>query len=108
MLSFDETWMNPAVLQARVPNTSRVEKRRAKGQRTPVHTKGLSRSAVVKVRINKDVYEIRVKGTRDLVGIVRKSVQRGVGYGYKLNGDHKAHNGFPTQEAAILRMLTKV
>jgi len=107
----------------RVPETSRVHKNRAKG--AVVHTqkcqqsgrkacecragrKGLSRSAVVVVRLDPRTYEVRVKGTRALVGMIR--AVKGAGgkaYSYQIPGD-KAHKGFGSQRAAVLRMLEKV
>lgn len=93
----------------RTPETSRVHKSRAKGTK-PVKAvrKGLARSAVAVVRIDPRTYEVRVKGTRALVGMVR--MVQGAGgkaYSYQIPGD-KAHKGFASQRAAVERMLLKV
>lgn len=90
------------------PGSSRVDRTRAKGGRTAT-TKGLARAAVVKERINPSTYLIVVKGTRQIVGrVIKQGKNRTSGYGYHLHGDVRTHNGFPSQEAAITRMLTKV
>jgi hypothetical protein len=69
----------------------------------------LARSAVVVVRLNKDRYEVRVKGTRALIGWLCKSTNRCTSYGYCVAGNEQDWQyGFPTQGAAVLRMLTKV
>lgn len=109
-----EQWMTPSpdrsgAKKKASPGTSRVHRRAAKSARPakPVQ-KGLARAAVKIVRIDKENFEVRTKSGNQLIGTVRKSVQRGVGYGYRLLGDRKAHNGFPSQRAAIERMLTKV
>jgi len=97
-------------LTARKPDTSRVQRNSAKStkEQKPVR-KGLARSAVAKIRINKCEYHIVVKGTREYVGkILKQGGGRTSGYGYHLKGDVKTHNGFASQEAAIERMLTKV
>lgn len=109
----------------RTPETSRVHKSRAKG--AVVHTvkctnsgrkacecragrKGLARSAVVVIRLSPREYEVRVKGTRALVGMIRKvKGAGGVAYSYTLNQkEAKAHKGFASQSAAVARMLEKV
>lgn len=92
----------------RVPSTSRVEKRRVKAK-APVKpvTKGLARAAVVVVRQSPREFAVLVKGTRELVGFVRQvNGAGGKAYGYQVPGE-KAHNGFPSQKAAVARMLEK-
>jgi len=96
----------------RTAQTSRVHKSRAKGvkQAKPV-TKGLARSAVAVVRLNPRKFEIRVKGSRALLGFVTQ-VQGagGKAYAYQclLPGvDAKVHKGFATQKEAVARMLEK-
>lgn len=93
----------------RTPETSRVHKRRAKST-VPVKAvrKGLARSAVAVIRLDPRTYEVRVKGTRTLVGMIR--MVQGAGgkaYSYQIPGD-KAHKGFASQNAAVERMLSKV
>lgn len=108
----------------RVASTSRVHKSRAKGK--VVHTakclesrpkpcecragrKGLSRSAVVVTRVDPRKYEVRVKGTRALIGIVRRvNSGKGYAYAYQLMSEVKQHKGFGSQKAAVERMLSKV
>lgn len=109
-----ESWKTPSpdrsgVKKKASPGTSRVHRRAAMSTR-PVKAgpKGLSRAAVKVVRIDKNNFEVRLKVGDNLIGLVRKSVQRGVGYGYRLTGDRKAHNGFTSQKAAVERMLTKI
>lgn len=89
--------------------TSRVERRRPKQKRvTKPVPKGLSRSAVVVVRLTPKEYEVRVKGTRELVGVVRRVMgPGGQGYSYQKKSDVKAHKGFASQKAAVARMLEK-
>jgi len=93
----------------RTPQTSRVHVSKAKSH-TPVKAvkKGLARSAVAVIRLSPREYEVRVKGSRVLVGMVRK-VQGagGTAYSYQIPGD-KAHKGFASQKAAVERMLEKV
>lgn len=95
----------------RTPETSRVHKRAARSQRPvkPVQ-KGLARSAVSVVKADRlgRKFEVRVKGTRELVGIV-ESVLSGKGkvYAYRLKNDMKQHKGFASQKAAVERMLSK-
>jgi CYTH domain-containing protein len=93
----------------RTPQTSRVHRSKAKGT-VPVKAvrKGLARSAVAVIRIDPRTYEVRVKGTRALVGMVRKiQGAGGKAYSYQIPGD-KAHKGFASQNAAVARMLEKV
>lgn len=94
----------------RTPETSRVHKHRALSPR-PLKAvrKGLARSAVAVVRIDPRKFEVRVKGTRELIGVVKK-VQGagGKGYSYQLRNEPKAHKGFGSQKAAVERMLEKV
>ena len=93
----------------RTPETSRVHKNRARSSRAIKDVrKGLARAAVVVVRIDARKFEVRVKGTRELVGIVR-AVQgsKGKAYSYQSMRDVKPHKGFATQKAAVARMLEK-
>lgn len=91
----------------RIPETSRVHTRRARGGRSEVR-KGLARSAVAVIRLDPRTYEVRVKGSRALVGMIRKvKGAGGVAYSYQIPGD-KAHAGFGSQSAAVARMLEKV
>lgn len=89
--------------------TSRVERRRPKQKRvTKPVPKGLSRSAVVVVRLTPREYEVRVKGTRELVGVIKKIMgPGGSGYSFQRKNDVKAHKGFASQKAAVARMLEK-
>jgi hypothetical protein len=122
MIAFDEKFMgagDPMVTTRipgfgaanRTPQTSRVHKSRAKGvkQGKPV-VKGLARSTVAVVRLNPRKFEVRVKGSRALLGFVTK-VQGagGVAYAYQcLVGDNaKVHKGFASQKEAVARMLEK-
>lgn len=91
------------------PETNRVHRRAACSPRSgkPVR-KGLARAAVKVVRLDKSTFEVRTKVGDVLIGTVRKSVNRGVGYGFRIVGDRKGHNGFPSQKAAVERMLAKV
>lgn len=94
----------------RTPETSRVHRHRANSPRNiKAVTKGLARSAVAVLRIDPRKYEVRVKGTRELVGVVKR-VQGagGKGYSYQLASEAKAHKGFGSQKAAVERMLSKV
>lgn len=123
MIAFDETFMSagdPMVTTRipgfgsgnRTPQTSRVHVSRAKGVKTgkPV-TKGLARSAVAVVRVNPRKFEIRVKGSRALLGFVTKvKGAGGKAYAYQCllpNTDAKVHKGFATQKEAVARMLEK-
>lgn len=91
------------------PGTSRVHRHAACSPR-PVKpgVKGLARAAVKIVRLDKNTFEVRTKVGDQLIGVVRKSINKGVGYGFRITGDRKGHNGFPSQKAAVERMLTKV
>ncbi len=94
----------------RTPSTGRVERRRAKAKLPlkPV-PKGLARAAVAVVRLTPRKFEVRVKGTRELVGLITK-VQGagGIAYAYQLMSEGKVHKGFASQKAAVERMLSKV
>lgn len=91
------------------PETNRVHRRAACSPR-PVKLvkRGLARAAVKVVKLDKNTFEVRTKVGDHLIGTVRKSINKGVGYGFRLVGDRKGHNGFPSQKAAVDRMLTKV
>lgn len=91
------------------PDTNRVHRRAACSPRPakPVQ-RGLARAAVKIVRLDKNTFEVRLKVDDVLIGTVRKSINKGVGYGFRLVGDRKGHNGFASQKAAVERMLTKV
>jgi hypothetical protein len=91
------------------PGTSRVDRTRAKspGNLRSVR-KGLSRGAVAVVRIDPRNFEVRVKGSVQIVGWIRKVSGKGNGYSYRILGETKSHCGFPSQKAAVERMLTKV
>lgn len=93
----------------RTPETSRVHVKRASSHRpSKAAPKGLARSAVAVVRLDARKYEVRVKGTRELVGIIRKiKGPAGGGYSYQLKHEGVAHKGFPSQKAAVARMLSK-
>lgn len=115
MLAGDPTNDTPSPLRSGLkrkasPDTTRVERRKGISLRpAKAGPKGLARSAVVKERMNPYTFHIVVKGTRQYVGkIIKQGKGRSSGYGYHLAGDTKTHNGFASQEAAILRMLTKV
>jgi hypothetical protein len=70
--------------------------------------KGLARAAVVVVRIDPRKFEVRVKGTRELVGIVKRvNSGKGYAYAYQLMTEVKQHKGFGSQKAAVERMLSK-
>lgn len=112
MIEFDETWMTPSpdrsgVKKKASPGTSRVEKTRAKSGRNVKPKPGLSRACVAVTRINSSTYEVVVKGTRQLVGWIKRA-DGGSVYSYKIHGEIRAHGGFSTQKAALLRMLSKV
>lgn len=91
------------------PETNRVHRRAACSPRPakPVQ-KGLARAAVKIVRLDKNTFEVRTKVGDVLIGTIRKSINKGVGYGFRIAGDRKGHNGFPSQKAAVERMLLKV
>lgn len=95
-------------LAARIPGTSKVERTEAKSPRPvkPV-VKGLARSTVVKLRISKTEVHIRVKGSRDYVGVVRKQNNSRSAYGFRGKNDLKETSGFSTQEAAIKALLER-
>lgn len=105
-----EVGARPSIdLSARIPGTSRVERHKAKSARPlKAVVKGLARSAVVKQRVTKQEYHVRVKGSRDYVGLVRKQSNGKNGYGYRLKGAMELVSGFASQEAAVLAMLTHV
>lgn len=119
MIAFDEAYMGSGDplkgsripgfgARNRTPETSRVHKRRAKSTKPakPV-TKGLARSAVAVIRIDPRTYHVVVKGSRQLVGIVRTvNGAGGKAYSYQIPGA-KAHKGFASQNAAVARMLEK-
>lgn len=93
----------------RVPETSRVHKKRASGTRTakPV-VKGLARSCVSVKSIGNRTFEVRVKGSLHILGYIRSSQgAKGSAYSYKLIGETKSHNGFASQKAAVTKMLEK-
>ena len=123
MIAFDETFMGAGdpLVTTRIPGfgsanrtaqTSRVHVSRAKSVKTgkPV-TKGLARSAVAVVRLDPRKFEVRVKGSRALLGFVTKvKGAGGKAYAYQclLPGvDAKVHKGFATQKEAVARMLEK-
>lgn len=98
----------------RTPETSRVHKRRAAGGRSTVTmkgnakrpSKGLARAAVVVIREDARKYTVVVKGTRELVGVIRKiQGAKGAAYSFQRKNDVKPHKGFATQKAAVARML---
>ena len=103
-----ESGARPSIdLAARIPGSSRVSRTRAKSGRQAT-VKGLSRGAVVKVRISPREYHIRVKGSRDYVGQVIKQDNSHSAYGYRLKGADKTVPGYKTQEEAVKAMLTRV
>lgn len=120
MTQFDESFMSPgdplkgSVFPGfgssnRVPSTSRVERTAAKAV-TPQRKvqKGLARSCVSVVREDRRTYKVFVKGSGALLGTV-KLVGHGksTAYTYKKAGDQRTHAGFPSQKAAVARMLEK-
>lgn len=121
MISFDETFMSagdPLVKSVlpgfgsgnRTPSTSRVDRRRAKSVTGGRPTrKGLARSCVLVVRKSEREYEVYVKGSGALLGTVRGAKgAKGKAYSYKLVSEARSHAGFPSQKAAVARMLEKV
>lgn len=93
----------------RTPETSRKHVSRAKGAR-PVEAspKGLNRACVVVERVDPRTWNIRVKGTRALLGTVRSVKGKGGKvYSFKRLGEVRAHVGFSSQKAALARMLEK-
>lgn len=109
MISFDETYMGAFTKAARVPGTSRVERVRAKSPRVQRAKGGLPRSCVLVVRNDPMNYDVFVKGSGALLGTVRAfKGAKGKTYSYKLVSEPQGHPGFPTQKAAVDRMLSKV
>lgn len=93
----------------RTPETSRVHKKAAKSARQvkPV-IKGLARSCVSVKSTGNRMFEVRVKGSLHILGHIRMSQgAKGKAYSYKLIGEDRSHNGFPSQGAAVARMLEK-
>lgn len=93
----------------RTPETSRVHKKSAKSARPakPV-TKGLARATVVLEPSSSRSWNVRVKGTRALVGTVRRAQGAGgKSYSYKLLGEVRSHSGFATRKEAVERLLEK-
>lgn len=119
-IAFDESYMgagNPLKGSAipgfgagnRTASTSRVGRRRARAT-APVKPvkKGLARSCVSVKFIGNRTFEVRVKGSLNILGYVRMSQgAKGKAYSYMIIGE-KAHNGFASQRAAVDRMLSKV
>lgn len=110
LYALSEGGARPSIdLSARIPGTSRVERHKAKSARPlKAAPKGLARAAVVKQRVTKVEYHVRVKGSRDYVGLVRKQNTGKNGYGYRLKGALELVSGYGTQEEAILAMLVHV
>lgn len=94
----------------RTPETSRVHKRAARSPRgTQSPVKGLSRACVSVVRKDSRTYEVFVKGSGALLGTLRGAKSgKGSSYSFKLVSEQRSHSGFPTQKAAIARMLEKI
>lgn len=93
----------------RTPQTSRVHKKSAKSAvpAKPVK-KGMARSCVSVKSIGDRTFEVRVKGSLHILGFIRMSQgAKGKAYSYKIIGEEKSHNGFPSQKAAVDRMLEK-
>lgn len=92
----------------RTASTQRVERTRAKVKAPlkPVR-KGLARSAVSVKSIGNRTFEVRVKGTLNILGHIRSSQgAKGKAYSYRIIGE-ASHNGFASQGAAVARMLEK-
>lgn len=119
-VGFDETFMSAgAPLERssfpgfgdgnRIPSTSRVERKSAKAAtRTGMVKKGLARSCVV-VSWSGRTATVRLKGSEAIVGVLRNARGgRGNSFSYKLVSEDRSHSGFPTEKAAVLRMLEKV
>lgn len=120
MLNFDETFMSAGdpLVTTKLPgfgaanrsaSTSRVGRKAARSAKvTKPVVKGLARSTVSVKSIGERTFEVRVKGSLHILGFIRKSNNSsGKAYSYKLIGERRSHNGFPTQKAAIDRMLEK-
>lgn len=109
MLAFDESYMGAFTKAASIPGTSRVQKVRAKSPRSQKAKGGLPRSCVLVVRDDPMNYRVFVKGSGALLGTVRAfKGAKGKTYSYKLVSEPQGHPGFPTQKAAVDRMLTQV
>lgn len=93
----------------RTPETSRVGRKAARSPKVTTETrKGLSRACVSVKSIGDRTFEVRVKGTLHILGYIRMANgNKGRVYSYKLISERRAHAGFPTQKAAITRMLEK-
>jgi len=113
-IEFSDSWMTPSpdrtgLKKVASPGTERTERTKAKSPRlTKEVKKGLARSAVTVVKVDKFNAEVWLKGRGKLVGTIRRSKLGGISYGYRLIGDNKISSGFPTQAQCIERMLTKV
>jgi len=120
-LAFDETFMSAGEplkgsqfvgfgAGNRVPETSRNGRNRPKVKKStkPVSL-GLSRASVAVVRLTPKTYEVRVKGSRKLVGLVNKySVSDGKVVRYSFcSTSGEAVKDFDTQKAAVEAMLLK-
>lgn len=94
----------------RTPSTSRVQATPAKSPKVPSKApKGLSRACVLVVKEDPRTYKVFVKGSGALLGTVRSACGRkGKAYSYKLTTEARSHSGFPSQAAAVRRMLEKV
>ena len=93
----------------RTPETARKHANRAKGARpAEASPKGLSRACVVVERTSPRTWNVRVKGTRALLGTIRSAKgSKGSSYTFKRLGEQRSHAGFPTQKAAVQRLLEK-
>lgn len=116
-IEFDEAFMSTQTDSGivgfgssnRTPSTSRVQATPAKSPRQAQTLKGLARSCVLVVKRDARTYEVYVKGSGSLLGTVRSaSGKQGKAYSYKLVSEARSHSGFPSQSAAVKRMLEKV
>jgi len=120
-LAFDETFMSAGEplkgsrfvgfgAGNRAPETSRNGRNRPKARKlAEASPKGLSRASVAVVRLTPKTYEVRVKGSRKLVGLVNKyTVSDGKAVRYSFcSTSGEAVKDFTTQKAAVDAMLEK-
>lgn len=105
---FNEAWMQPSGAYGhKAPESSRVSKTYRSG-RTKVRTKGLDRCMVKVVRKSATSYDITLANGGRKVGEVFKHRNKKTSYSYRIVGDVKPHGGFPSQKAALARMLEKI
>lgn len=114
MIEFNDTWMTPSPERTgkkrkASPGSSREDLTPGRAySETRKVSKALSRAAVEVVKTDSTTFQVWAKSERKLIGHVKRYRSRGITYGFQILGESRAHNGFPSQKAALERMLKKV